>query len=59
MIDTNDRTPRTVMTPDGYGELFSVEKETTVVKIQVGDKRFLRLYATELCEEVPGGDKKD
>jgi len=59
MIDTNNRAPRTVMTPDGYGELFSVEKETTVVKIQVGERRFLRLYATELCEEVPNGDKKD
>jgi len=59
MIDINNPTPRTVKTPDGYGELYSADEECVVVKVQTGEKRLLRLYDTNLCDEVQGNDKKD
>ncbi len=52
MIDTTNKTPRTVKTPDGYGELFSIDGDVAIVKVPVDDKRFLKLYAVEQCEEV-------
>lgn len=52
MIDLKNKEPRTVKTPDGYGELFSVEDPMVIVKVLVGEKKFLRIYTVEQCEEV-------
>lgn len=52
MIDLKNKTPRTVKTPDGYGEVFSINGDTVIVKVPVGEKKFLRIYTVEQCEEV-------
>ena len=52
MIDTDNKEPRTVKTPDGIGELFSLDDQTVVVKIPEGDRRYLRVYQLSDCEEV-------
>ena len=54
MIDTDNKEPRTVKTPDGFGRLFAVDHsdKTVIVKIPEGDKQYLRVYPLSECEEM-------
>ena len=57
MIDTDNKEPRTVKTPDGFGRIFGIDHsdKTVIVKIPEGDKQYLRVYPLSECEEVPDG----